>query len=104
MYIIGKNDYEFIKITHSKPMYDGNKIWSEISKIEYDTPLHEATIISDKESAKKLLAQIKEKYESIEFRNSSIIEEILDKQKGFDKSKYVKELKIYVLLPTEVSK
>lgn len=26
MYVIGRNDYEFIKITHSKPMYDGNKL------------------------------------------------------------------------------
>lgn len=102
MYVIGKNDYEFIKITHSKPIYDGNKIWSEIAAIEYDTPLHEATSISDTENAKKLLAQIKEKYESIDFRNSSIIGEILDRQHGFGKSKYVNELKIYMLLPTEV--
>lgn len=104
MYVIGKNDYEFIKITYSKLMYDENMIWSEIEAIEYDTPLHEATIISDKENAKKLLAQIKEKYESIDFRNSSIIGEILDRQHGFDKSKYIEELKIYLLLPTEISK
>ena len=104
MYVIGKNDYEFIKITHSKPMYDGKKIWSEISKIEYDAPLHEATIISDYESAEKMLKEIKEKYESIQFRDFSIIGEILDREHGFDKAKYVEELKIYLLLPTEVSK
>ena len=102
MYVIGKNDYEFIRIVHSEPMYDGQKLWSEISNIEYDAPLHEATIISDYEKAKELLKEIKDKCESIKFRNFSIIGEILDRQHGFDKSKYVSELKVHILCPTEV--
>ena len=104
MYVIGRNDYEFIKITHSKPMYDGQKIWSEIIGIEYDAPLHDATIILEYEKAKIMLKQIKDKCEIIKFKNSSIIGEILDRQHGFDKSKYVEELKIYLLSPTEISK
>lgn len=104
MYVIGRNDFEFIRIRYTKPMYDGHEIWTEIATIEYNTSLNEATIIPDHNDAKELLKRIKEKCESIKFENADIIGEILDKKHRFDKLKYISELKIYVLLPTEISK
>lgn len=104
MYLIGINDFDFIKITHQSTMCDGKHIWNEVRNLEYETPLHEATIIPNYESAEKLLKEIQDNVEKIKVSNNNIIGEILDKDNGFDKTKYVKELKIYELIPTLVDK
>lgn len=100
MYVIGKSDYDFIKITRTDTMYDGQKIWYEIKNIEYETPLDKATIIPDYEKAVDLLKEIQDNAKAITFSNHSVIGQILDKESFFDKTSYSKELKIFELIPT----
>lgn len=104
MYVIGKNDYDFIEITDQPLMTDGEKYWNPILGLEYETPLNRATIIVDYEGAKEILKEIQNNAENIEFTNSSIIGQILDKEHSFDKIGYSKELKIYKLTPVVVNK
>ena len=103
MYVIGKSDYEFIKISHSAPMYDGRKTWNEIQQIECEAPLSNATIIGDYEHAEEILNAIRFNIENIDVVNYSVIGEILDREKNFDKIAYSKELKIYELVPMLVT-
>lgn len=104
MYVLGRNDYDFIKVTYSATLYDGQKIWNEVRNLEYETPLHKATIIPNYEDAEKLLEEIQSNVENIKFTNNSIIGEILDKEHSFDKNNYTKELKIYELMPVVVDR
>lgn len=104
VYAIGKSDYNFIKIANTATMYDGQKMRSEIISIEYKVPLNEATIISDYEKAERLIEEIQGNVENIKFANNSIIGEILDREKSFDKIAYSKELQIYELIPIAVER
>lgn len=99
MYVIGRNDFYFIKITHNNTLYDGINIWSEIRSLEYNATLDKATIINDYDKAEELLKEIQDNVENIDFSNYSIIGEILDREHSFDKVGYSKELKIYELVP-----
>ncbi len=99
MYVIGRNDFEFINITHRETLYDGRKVWSEVRKLEYETPLDKATIINNYDEAEELLKEIQVNVENINFSNNDIIADILDKEYSFNKVSYSKELKIYELVP-----
>ena len=103
MYVIGKSNNEFIKITHNATMYDGRKMLNEIQNCEHGSQLSDATIITDYEKAKTILDEIQNNIENIQFTNSSAIGEILDRENSFDKITYSKELKIYELVPIVVN-
>lgn len=102
MYLIGINDFEFIKVTYNKTMYDGKSIWTEIRNLEYGTPMHEATIVPDYEIAEELLKEIQNNVEKIRWTSSSIIGEIFDRENGFDSKEYVSKLKVYELIPIPI--
>lgn len=104
MYLIGINDFSFIKIAHQSAMYDGKRFWSEIRGLEYDAQLHEATIIPDYETAQELFQEIQSNINAIEVTNHDIVGEIFDKKDGFDKTCYISKLKIYELIPTLVTR
>lgn len=101
MYVIGRSDYDFIKVVHGVA-YDGQGISMMIESVEYNLPSGEVTIFPDYETAKDAIKIIQENAEDIKFTNSSIVGEILDRE-SFDKIAYSKELKIYELVPTEVN-
>lgn len=103
MYTIGISDYEFIKITHTENMYYNGNFWTEIKNIEYNTNLKNSTIFSDYDDAVSTLEDITKNFENVIFKNSDIIFEIVDRNKGFDKKDYVSKLKIYSLIPTLVN-
>lgn len=103
MYVIGRNDFDFIKVTNSETFYDGRSIWSKVREVEYNSPLSKATIIPDYEVAEKLIKEVQDNVGNISFRNNSIIGEILDREASFDKVVYSSELKIFELVPTAVS-
>ena len=104
MYVIGINDFYFIKITHKNTLYNGRKLWCEIANLEYNAPLDKATIINDYDKAEELLKEIQDNVENIKFSNNSVIGEILDREHSFDKVAYSKELKIYELVPVAYSR
>ena len=103
MYVIGKNDFEFINITNVKTLYDGRNMWNKVNGLEYEAPLDKATIVKDYDEAERLLGEIQENVENINFSNNDIIADILDKEHSFDKVSYSKELKIYELMPVVVN-
>lgn len=103
MYVIGTNEFSFIRITDKATLYDGRKIWGEIKALEYEASLHQATILPNYEDAEKLLSEIQNSVDKIKFANNNIIGEILDKQNDFDKIAYSKELGIYELMPVKVN-
>ncbi|MBR5796323.1 MAG: hypothetical protein IKY26_09285 [Erysipelotrichaceae bacterium] len=100
MYIIGNNIFNFIKITNNS-MICGCEIYTEVAKVEYSVPLHDSTIIYNRDDARKILKEIIERVKEIEFKNYSIIGELIDKNGSFDKTEFSKELKIYELVPRE---
>ena len=104
MYVLGKSDYDFIKITRNNTLYDGHNLWNEVRSLEYGAPLYQATITPNYEDAQKLLEEIQNNVEKIKFANDNIIGEIIDKENSFDKVAYAKELKIYELIPMEVKR
>lgn len=90
MYVIGKNDYEFIRITY----------WpQEVRTLEYAAPLNKATIISNYEDAKKLLKEIQNNINNIDVINHRIIGNIVDKNNSFNKVAYSRDLRIFELVP-----
>ena len=50
-----------------------------------------------------MIGYIKENIDSLYFANATILGNIIDKEKNFDKVTYVNELKIYELVPPELS-
>lgn len=98
MYVIGRTDYDFIKVARTDAMYDGHELWNEVHKVEYEANLANATIIPDLEVAKQLIEDIQSNVEYIEFTNNSVVGEILDKE-SFDKVSYSKQLKLYEVVP-----
>lgn len=103
MYVIGTDEYSFIRIMNYQTFYDAHRMWSEIIYIEYKTPLHQATIFNTYDKAESILKEIKDNVENITFGNYNIIA-VLDKdlERSFDKIAYSNKLKIYKLTPMEV--
>lgn len=100
---MSRTDYDFIKVARTDAMYDGHELWNEVHKVEYEANLANAAIISDLEVAKRLIEDIQSNVEYIEFTNNSVVGEILGKE-SFDKVAYVRDLKIYELVPILVQK
>ena len=101
-YVIGKTDYNFIRINF-RTMWDGaRKIWDEVDEVFYDCNIEEATAISSYDEAKEILNEIQNRISEIDFSNISIIGQIVDEANEFNKDNYVKKLKIFKLVPTLV--
>lgn len=103
LYVIGESNYSFIQI-RSSTMWDGyNKFWNEVDGIQYDCSIQEATIIYGHDEAKKILREIQDRVSEIDFTNISVIGQLIDEEKAFNKSDYAKKLKIFRLVPTLVN-
>lgn len=101
-YVIGETGFSFIQIKFHT-MWDGmGRLWNEIHNVSYDCRIEEATIINSHDEAKEILNEIQNRVSEIDFSNISIIGQILDKEKDFDKFSYAKKLKIFRLVPTLV--
>lgn len=101
-YVIGETDFSFIQIK-SYTMWDGmGRLWNEIHNVSYDCCIEDATIINSHDEAKEILNDIQNRVSEIDFSNISILGQILDEEKGFDKFSYAKKLKIFRLVPTLV--
>ena len=101
-YVIGETDYSFAQIKFCTMWNGGGKLWNEIEKVSYDCFFEEATIINSYDEAKKILNEIQNRISEIDFSNISILGQIIDEEKEFDKVSYAKKLKIYRLIPTLV--
>ena len=103
LYVIGESNYSFIQI-RSSTMWDGyNKFWNEVDGIQYDCSIQEATIINGYEETKKILREIQDRVSEIDFTNISVIGQLIDEKKAFNKSDYAEKLKIFRLVPTLVN-
>ena len=90
MYVIGKSKGDYIRLVNSKG-------------IEYSHSINFASIFTSLEKAELMIGYIKENIDSLYFANATILGNIIDKEKNFDKVTYVNALKIYELVPTELS-
>lgn len=100
MYVIGRGEYDLIKIVDAE-IYGVDSIETKVFGVNYEADMNEATIITDYDRAKKLRTEIQENVDEISFKNASILFNILENE-TFDKSEYVKELKIFQLTVLEV--
>lgn len=101
-YVIGANVCDFIQIKH-RTMWDGGRnIWNEINKVSHNCLIEDATIINSHDEAKKIVNEIQNRINEIEFSNISIIGQLIDEEREFNKIDYAKELKIFRLVPTLV--
>lgn len=89
MYVIGRSKGDYIRLVNSKG-------------IEYSHSINLASIFTSIEKAELMIDYIKKNIDSLYFANATILGNIIDKEKNFDKVTYVNELKIYELVPTEV--
>lgn len=101
-YVIGETDYNFIQIKFCTMLDSDFKMWDEVEKVFYDCFFEEATIINDYDKAKKILNEIQNRISEIDFSNISVIGQILDEGKDFDKFNFANKLKIFRLVPTLV--
>lgn len=101
-YVIGKSKCNFIQIKLRSMLDYMYNIYDEIDKVVYDCNLEEATIINDYDEAKEILDEIQSRIAEIDFDNISIIGQIIDNEKEFNKVEYAKKLKIFKLVPTLV--
>ena len=99
MYVIGKSDSEFIKIVRRDALFDGINMWYEIKRVAYNTPLSEATIISNREDAISILKEIQHRARFITFSDNSINDGIFGKPDDFDNVSYSQELVLFELVP-----
>lgn len=101
-YVIGREGYNsFIRIVYITRIDTRTlKMYTKIEKVFYNCLLREATIIPSYDEAKRVLNEIQNRISEIDFSNDLIIDQIIDKKKGFDKTAYAEELKIYNLVPT----
>lgn len=90
MYVIGRSKGDYIRLVISK-------------EIEYSHSINFASIFTSLEKAELMIDYIKENIDSLYFANATILGNIIDKEKSFDKVAYVNALKIYELVPTELS-
>ena len=84
MYVIGRSKGDYIRLVNSKG-------------IEYSHSINLASIFTSLEKAELMIGYIKENIDSLYFANATILGNIIDKVT------YVNELKIYELVPTELS-
>lgn len=70
--------------------------------IEYSHSVNQASIFTSFEQAEFAIDYIKQNIDSLYFANATVLGNIVDKEKGFDKAAYVNELKIYELVPIEL--
>lgn len=89
MYVIGRSKRDYLKLVNGK-------------EIEYSHNINQASVLKSFEKAELMIDYIKENIDSIYFANATVLGNIIDKEKSFDKVAYVNELKIYELVPTEV--
>ena len=102
LYVIGITSHNLIKIKFDT-MWDGRSLlWDEVSRVKYECSLDEATTIDNYDEAKEILNEIQNRISKIAFDNISIIGQIIDNDKGFNKVEYAKKLKIFKLVPTLV--
>lgn len=90
MYVIGRSKGDYIRLVNSKG-------------IEYSHSINFASIFTSLEKAELIIDYIKKNIDSLYFANATILGNIIDKEKNFNKVTYVNELKIYELVPTELS-
>lgn len=90
-YLIGKSEYEFIKINRDKTT---NNIYTVL----YDIEEFDASIFHSYHLAELILNEIKERMTDIKFRSDSV-QNVLNRQYGFDYKSYVDSLKIYKMVP-----
>lgn len=90
MYVIGRSKCDYIRLVNS-------------NGIEYSHSINLASIFTSLEKAELIIGYIKENIDSLYFTNATILGNIIDKEKNFEKVAYVNELKIYELVPTELS-
>ena len=101
-YVIGITDYNFIQIEFCA-LWDGKgKLWTEVEKVSYDCTFEEATIIDGYNEVKEILNEIQNRIFEIDFSNISILGQLIDEKREFDKVEYAKKLKIFRLVPTLV--
>lgn len=99
MYVIGLNEWNFLKIK-LRTMMSWEECLDEIVKVYYECDLTTASVLPNYEDAENLLEKIKNiKNENI-FENNSIIGQIIDEKNG--NRIRVDELKIYELIPMEI--
>ena len=112
MFVIGINEFEFLKVTRKVRLYDyeissgvtqTKKESVEVAKVKYDADLDEASMFKNYEDAKATVKEIQDNIENIKFENQNDLLNILDENDGFNKKKYSKQLKIYELEPVFVS-
>lgn len=102
LYVIGITNRNLIKIEF-ETMWDGmSLLWDEVRRVKYECYLEEATIINNYDEAEEILNEIQNRIAEIDFDNISIIGQIIDNEKGFNKFEYAKKLKIFKLVPTPV--
>lgn len=89
MYVIGRSKRDYLKLVNGK-------------EIEYSHNINQASVLKSFEKAELMIDYIKKNIDSIYFANATVLGNIIDKEKDFDKVAYVNELKIYELVPTEV--
>lgn len=103
LYVIGENNYSFVQIREYTMWDSDGNCRDEIVEIRYNCSMEEATItVGGYEEAKKILREIQDRVSEIDFTNISVIGQLIDEKKAFNKSDYVKKLKIFRLVPTLV--
>ena len=104
MYVIGKNDYTFVKIKF-ETIWDGyGRVWNKVAKVFYDCFEEDATIFRSLDKVQETFNEIQNGIDEIDFENITILGNLIDKDEGFDKVDYAKQLKIYELVPQLVNK
>lgn len=99
MYVIGKTNKSFIRIKLRAMLDDMYNIYDEIYHVVYDCDVNEATLINDYDEANKILDEIQNRIDEINFSNINIVGQVIDEREGFNKVDYAKELKIFSLVP-----
>ena len=101
MYVIGLNEWNFLKIKlRTMMLWETCKTWNELEKIHYECDLNTATVLPNYKNVENLLEEIKNRKNEIVFENNNIIGQIIDRKNGYRIN--VDELKIYELVPTEI--
>lgn len=98
MYLIGENKQKFLQITHSSLLFDGNNMWNEIRMVEYGVPMGLATQFNILEDVEVVLQELERNVDKIFFEPFNIF----DCNNIENKVEYVRQLKVYELVPTEI--
>lgn len=100
MYVIGKNENEFIgNVLRDTMMDECHNLYSKIRFLEYNCFLQNAEIYLNYKDAEEELQEFKEYGRSISVRNNDLFGNIIDEKNDFDKEEYFKQLRIFELKP-----